>query len=165
MLFRSETCSGDPFTADVISARLLEEIVKTECTPRPDALQREEILRYNLRSMTAAGARLVLGTDAGIRPSKTFGSADHQEMTTYVKLGIAPSEALEAATSRAADFLGIADVGRLATGKRADFIVLDANPLTDINNTRKIAAVYLRGAKLDRAALLAKWKGGGNATR
>ena len=155
-----ETCSKDPFTADVISAEMLADIIRTECTPNANAAQREEILRYNLRSMTAAGARLVLGTDAGIRPSKTFGSADHQEMTTYVKLGIAPAEALEAATSRAADLLGVTDVGRLATGKRADFIVLDANPLADINNTRKIAAVYLRGAKLDRAALLAKWKGG-----
>jgi imidazolonepropionase-like amidohydrolase len=50
------------------------------------------------------------------------------------------------------------------TGKKADFLVLDANPLDDILNTRRISAVYLRGAKLDRDALLAKWKGS-NASR
>lgn len=117
------------------------------------------MLRDNFNAMRAAGARVVLGTDAGIRPSKTFGSSDHHELTTYVRLGMSPAEAIEVGTSRAAGFLGLKDVGSLATGKYADFIVLDGNPLDDILNTRKISAVYLRGAKLDREALLAKWKG------
>ena len=47
----------------------------------------------------------------------------------------------------------------MAAGKSADFIVLDANPLDDINNTRRISAVYLRGKEVDRAALRAKWTG------
>jgi len=54
--------------------------------------------------------------------------------------------------------LGLKDVGSLATGKAADFLVLDANPLDDILNTRRISAVYLRGARLDRDALLRKWQ-------
>ena len=66
---------------------------------------------------------------------------------------------IETGTARAAEVLGLKDVGTLTTGKQADFIVLDANPLDDILNTRKISAVYLRGAKLDRQALLAGWKG------
>jgi imidazolonepropionase-like amidohydrolase len=49
-------------------------------------------------------------------------------------------------------------MGTLAVGKRADFIVLDANPLEDIRNTRQISSVYLDGDKFDRAALLAQWK-------
>jgi imidazolonepropionase-like amidohydrolase len=61
-------------------------------------------------------------------------------------------------TARAADALGLKDVGRLAPGKVADFLVLDGNPLDDILNTRRIAAVYLRGVKLDRPALLRKWQ-------
>ena len=52
---------------------------------------------------------------------------------------------------------GLKDVGTLAKGTHADFLVLDANPLDDILNTRRISAVYLRGAKLDREALLARW--------
>jgi len=69
-------------------------------------------------------------------------------------------EAIVAATSRPADLLGLNDMGSLAPGKRADFIVLNANPLDDIRNSRRIANVYLRGAKLDREALVAKWKKG-----
>jgi len=54
--------------------------------------------------------------------------------------------------------LGIADMGVLAAGMSADFVVLEANPLEDIHNTRRIASVYLRGRSIDRAALLARWQ-------
>ena len=57
------------------------------------------------------------------------------------------------ATSRAAEFLGTMDRGSLVPGKRADFLVLDANPLDDIRNTRRIAKMYLSGVEVDRAAL------------
>ena len=156
---RREVCEKDPFTTDLLPPSLLTEIVASECRPNANAAQREEILKSNFTAMMSAGARLVLGTDAGIRPSKTFGSSGHHELTTYVRLGLSPAKAIEAGTARAAAFLGLKDVGSLASGKRADFIVLDANPLDDILNTRKISAVYLRGAKLDREALLARWKG------
>jgi imidazolonepropionase-like amidohydrolase len=66
---------------------------------------------------------------------------------------------LVAATSDAAKLFGVEDrLGTLAVGKGADFLVLDANPLDDIRNTRKIAAVYLRGKKLNRDAMAARWK-------
>lgn len=154
---RREVCENDPFTTQTVPANILADILANDCRPSANPA-REQMLRDNFNAMRAAGARVVLGTDAGIRPSKTFGSSDHHELTTYVRLGMSTAEAIEVGTSRAAGFLGLKDVGSLANGKYADFIVLDANPLDDILNTRKISAVYLRGAKLDREALLAKWK-------
>ena len=73
-----------------------------------------------------------------------------------VALSDLASEEIRARLDR--DALGLKEVGVLAEGKSADFIVLNANPLDDIRNTRQIADVYLHGAKLDRNALLAKWK-------
>jgi imidazolonepropionase-like amidohydrolase len=58
-----------------------------------------------------------------------------------------------AATSRAAEFIGLTDRGSLTPGKRADLLVLDANPLDDIRNTRRISKLYLAGIEVDRAAL------------
>jgi imidazolonepropionase-like amidohydrolase len=69
-----------------------------------------------------------------------------------------PAEALAAVTATSAAFLHLAGNGTLDAGKNADFIVLDANPLDNIANTRKIADVYKRGEKLDRAALRASFK-------
>ena len=116
-------------------------------------------MAYNFPRMIEAGVRLVLGTDTGIQPGHTFGTGDHVELARWVQLGLKPADAIVAATSTPARLLGIADMGTLAANKSADFVVLDANPLDDIHNTRKIASVYLRGRMLDRAALLAKWKG------
>jgi imidazolonepropionase-like amidohydrolase len=72
-----------------------------------------------------------------------------------VAAGMTPSQAIVAATSRAAEFVGLADRGTLAPGKRADLLVLDANPLDDIRNTRRIAKLYLAGTEVDRRALKA----------
>ena len=80
-------------------------------------------------------------------------------MADMVASGMTPHEVIVAATSTSAEFLGISDAGTVAAGKSADFVVLEANPLDDIGNTRRIEAVYLRGAAVDRAGLSARWVG------
>ena len=165
---RPGVCENDPFFEEALPASLVASIRATQearplapsCgPPSPNAGRREEIMAYNFPRMIEAGVRLVLGTDTGIQPGHTFGTGDHVELARWVQLGLKPADAIVAATSTPARLLGIADMGTLAANKSADFVVLDANPLDDIHNTRKIASVYLRGRMLDRAALLAKWKG------
>jgi imidazolonepropionase-like amidohydrolase len=169
---RTEVCTPDPFFEEALPASVVAGIRATKepkplapsCgPPSPNAARREEILANNFQAMVAAGARVVLGTDTGIHPGHTFGTGDHHELARWVELGMKPSDAIVAATSRPAKLLDIADMGALASGKSADFVVLDANPLDDIRNTRKIVSVFLRGAKLDRDALRARWRGAGTA--
>jgi len=156
---RSEVCDNDPFVTQVLPVQTVKAVREKECQQDPaTAAAREAMIENNFSKMIAAGARLVLGTDAGISPRYSFGWADHHEIARYVQLGLSPSEAITAATARPAQLLGIDDMGALAVGKSADFIVLDANPLDDIHNTRKIASVYLDGKRLDREALLAAWQ-------
>jgi imidazolonepropionase-like amidohydrolase len=122
------------------------------------AATREAMLAYNFPKMIEAGARLVLGTDAGIFNRYSFGWADHHELARYVQFGLTPAQAIAAATKSPAELLGLHDLGTLEPGKSADFIVLDGDPLEDFRNLRKISAVYIAGKRLDREALLAKWR-------
>ena len=68
-----------------------------------------------------------------------------------VLAGMTPAQVIVASTRNGAEYLRIADAGTLEAGKSADFIVLDANPLDDITNTRRISVVVLRGATVDRS--------------
>jgi imidazolonepropionase-like amidohydrolase len=157
-------CQRDPFFEDALPQSVIEKIRATtqrrgltaNCGPNPQP--REETMAYNFPHMIQAGAGLVLGTDTGIEPGHTFGSGEHVELARWVNLGLTAADAIVAATSRPAQLFGLSDMGSIARGKRASFIVLDANPLDDIHNTRKINAVYLDGTKVDREGLLAKWK-------
>jgi imidazolonepropionase-like amidohydrolase len=104
-------------------------------------------LRENIRRLHASGVPVALGTDMWAFP----GLGVSIEMDLYVGAGLSPLEALRAATRTAAASLGIErDRGTLEAGKRADFLLLSADPLTDVRNVRKIAAVYKNGARVER---------------
>jgi imidazolonepropionase-like amidohydrolase len=74
-----------------------------------------------------------------------------------VNAGLTPMQAIVAATRTSAEVLGLDELGAVAPGKSADFVVLDANPLDDITNSRRISKVFLRGHEVDRAKLRAGW--------
>jgi imidazolonepropionase-like amidohydrolase len=114
-------------------------------TDRPQAQHFFGIQARNLAKLNAAGVRTTLGTD-GNRP---WGA--HDEMADMVAAGMTPMQVIVAATRNSAEFLRLADAGTLEAGKSADFLVLEGNPLDDITNTRRISAVYLRGAAVDRS--------------
>jgi imidazolonepropionase-like amidohydrolase len=114
-------------------------------TDRPREQAFHGIQARNLAKMNAAGVRITLGTDG----NKAWGP--HEEMLDMVLAGMTPMQVIVVATRNSAELLRMADAGTLETGKSADFIVLDANPLDDITNTRRISAVYLRGGAIDRA--------------
>jgi imidazolonepropionase-like amidohydrolase len=156
---RSEVCNNDPFIDQMYPAAALASIRASSCGPvAANAAAREERLSANFKQMIATGVKLVLSTDAGIASRHSFGWADHHEIAHWVDLGLSPAQAIVAATSTPAQLLGIKDMGTLAVGKSADFVVLNANPLENIRNTRQIASVYLKGVALDRDGLVAKWK-------
>ena len=124
---------------------------------KPDAAQKAReffgIQARNLAKLNASGVRIGFGTDS----STAIGWNAHQELTDMVAAGMTPAQVIVAATKTAAQIVKLDRLGTVAVGKSADFLVLDANPLDDINNTRRIARVYLRGKELDRAAMHAAW--------
>ena len=118
---------------------------------RPAAQAAFAIQARNLARLADEGVRIALGTDG----NSPWGP--HLEMADMVAAGMAPGDVIVAATRNAAELVGLADRGTVSAGMSADFVVLAANPLDDITNTRRIDAVYLRGAAVDRDTVRARW--------
>ena len=130
------------------------EQMQERSVDRPAAQEAFGIQARNLARLHAEGVTVAFGTDGGA------GWSPHAEMEDMVRAGMTPADVIVAATRNSADLLALDDVGTLEAGKSADFVVLEANPLDDITNTRRIIDVYLRGEAVDRAGLSAAWVGG-----
>jgi hypothetical protein len=106
-----------------------------------------------VRALNDTGTSFMAGTDA-TAPNVFPGSSLHEDLEYLVEAGLTPMQALQAATAKPAEFLGRGgEQGTIAVGKRADLVLLDANPLEDIHNTQKIRAVIVNGKLLDRSQL------------
>jgi imidazolonepropionase-like amidohydrolase len=121
------------------------ETLQSAAVDRPEAQAFFGIQARNLERLAREGVTIALGTDGNV----PWGP--HLEMADMVAAGMTPADVIVAATKNAAEFLRIANAGTVAPGMSADFIVLEANPLDDITNTRRIRDVYLRGERIDRS--------------
>ncbi len=115
-----------------------------------------ELQSRNTMALRAAGMKVVMGTDTG-QNRHLIGYFNHMALESYVAMGMTPAEVIVAATRDSAEVARV-NSGMVAAGRNADFIVLDANPLESIANTRRINKVYLRGQEVPRAAMTAKWQ-------
>jgi len=152
----------DPALAETVTPESID-VIRRQIGAAPAAVvtmmtDSYHILETGLRKYVDAGVRVLLSADTGLF-TQFIGFAEHRELEAMVAAGMPALDAITAATLLPARMLGLTDRGSLEPGKRADFIVLDADPLDDITNTRRIAAVVIGGVEIDRAALRALWTG------
>lgn len=155
----SRGVAEDPgWLSDTVRPEEIKRMRDAIANQKPDAVQRARerfaITARNLVKLHAAGVRIGLGTD---QTGEAWPA--HVELADMVAAGLTPAQVIVAATQTSAQILRLDQLGTMAAGKSADFIVLNANPLDDITNTRRIARVYLRGQEADRAALRSAWTG------
>jgi imidazolonepropionase-like amidohydrolase len=143
--------ASDPFFTKSVSETALQLIKSPERQKTMAAVPHfKEFPRFletakkNTKTLATAGIPYGMGTDTG-PPGRFPGYFEHWEMALMVEAGLSPAEVVRAATGRGADFLGANDLGTIEASKWADFLVLNANPLTDIRNTRAIRTVYIAG--------------------
>jgi imidazolonepropionase-like amidohydrolase len=103
----------------------------------------------NLKKLADAGVRIVMGTDSG-PPARFQGYFEHMELELMAEAGLTPEQIFRAATSDAANCLGLPKAGLLEPGRFADFVTYEKNPLEDVGHSRTIQGVWMGGRKLDR---------------
>ena len=155
----------DPLLLETVTPAQIKRLRDRVAGTSPEALEQArqswERTAQNIMKLHTAGVRIGIGSDGGGRGGDRFiGFTAHTELENMVAAGMTPAEAIVAGTKNGAEILGLEkDLGTITAGKSADFIVLNANPLDEITNSRKFDQVYLRGYQVDRARLRAMWSG------
>jgi imidazolonepropionase-like amidohydrolase len=140
---------SDRDVAPFISKDDFEDMAKTDKATRARMFRAGRDARATLAKLARAGVTLGTGTDVWQLPT-----ALHLELEEFVASGLTPAEAIRAATSSAARIIGVeSELGSIEVGKWADLVILDADPLADIRNTRRISAVIQGGRIVDRTAI------------
>ncbi len=134
---------------------ILKDPVLQETTRNsPEAQSIKQALQQanrNLKILSDAGVPIAMGTDTGAQVGRWQGYFEHTELEMMVKAGLTPMQALVAATGGAARVTKLdGQLGTLEPGKFADFVVLNANPLSDIRNTRQVESVWIAGRQLPK---------------
>ena len=145
------------YTPKLIVSKWREVRKKQDQFALPDEFElRDQLFERSsqvIAKMQAAGVGILAGTDSAA-PELVPGFSLHEELALLVQAGLSPMQALQAATKSPADFMEVSQQqGTAEVGKNADLLLLDANPLDDIHNTRKIRAVVTHGKLLDRSML------------
>ena len=158
------TWLDEPQLAETVPQVVIAPLKAARRNPAPaqtanlNAPPRGYILTLRNEKMESdAGIRIVIGGDTGGGEGWFPGYTEHRELQSLAEAGIAPLEVIHDGTQAGADLLGLRDMDSLVVGKRADFVVLNANPLDQMKNTRNISAVYVDGKAIDRAGMRERW--------
>ena len=140
---------------DLLSDPASQQRMRTNATVQASKPQLAQGIK-NLKPLIDAGIPIAMGSDSGSIPDRNLGRwigyNEHAELEMMVSAGMTPMQALVSATSTAARVMKIDGAGSLQNGKWADLVVLNANPLMDIKNTRQIDAVYIGGRRVNMTA-------------
>ena len=152
-----------PLIQETVPPQQIARLQTRLASTKPEDLAKAQVawdkLARGIKRLSDAGVRIGVGTDGGGQQGDQFiGWTMHTELENMVTAGMTPMQVLVAATRTSAGIAGLDDLGLVAPGKSADFVVLDANPLDDITNTRRINRVYMRGREVARADLRAQWQ-------
>jgi len=148
---------SDPYFLKEADPAVLEELKSPERQTRmrnsASAQQYKvalEMAMQNVGTLSDAGVGIAMGTDTG-PPARFQGYFEHMEVWMMVEAGMSPMEAIHASTGKAAECMNMSDLGTLEPGKWGDFIILNENPLDDIENTRSIESVWIAGNEVPRS--------------
>lgn len=148
----------DPDVARSVEPSVIAAVRNAAQTSQPSPVGRREfeIAMRNTKRLASAGVPIGVGSDGGSQMDFP-GLMTHREMSLLAEAGLSPMEIIVAATRAGAQALGKLDeLGTIERGRRADLLLLSANPLEDVRNLRKIDRIMLKGQWVDRAALKSK---------